>query len=221
MSSETASVSYRDLFEVEECRAILLAHIASMLGSMIGGLAVTVLVYQRTQSPALTAAAFSLTFLPRYARSRFHWAPIGYSPGYSRGRAPVHPWQRRDPPRVPILANLLVPGGRCAAGVPFAAGCAGCECRLFRDFCGSAAFWNQRAYAPGSARLGRVEKRVTLWDVLAHRRTCQLLLIGWTAPFFAIAADAMAVPYVAGLGLSVRFVVGFAGSGRCGVGFAG
>jgi Na+/melibiose symporter-like transporter len=57
-------VSYRLLFGSVEFRAIFGAHVASMLGDVIAAVAVTVLVYQKSGSPALAALSFSLTFLP-------------------------------------------------------------------------------------------------------------------------------------------------------------
>src|SRR5215831_19254860 len=67
-ASHQASISsrarYRDVLGVAEFRAIFAASIASMLGNVVAAVALTVLVYQRTRSPALAAAVMALSFLP-------------------------------------------------------------------------------------------------------------------------------------------------------------
>ena len=47
-----------------EFRAIFVANIVSMLGSVVAAVALTVLVYQQTRSPALAASVMALSFLP-------------------------------------------------------------------------------------------------------------------------------------------------------------
>jgi predicted MFS family arabinose efflux permease len=49
---------------VAEFRAIFVANIVSMLGSVVAAVALTVLVYQETRSPALAASVMALSFLP-------------------------------------------------------------------------------------------------------------------------------------------------------------
>ena len=49
---------------VVEFRAIFVANIVSMLGSVVAAVALTVLVYQQTRSPALAASVMALSFLP-------------------------------------------------------------------------------------------------------------------------------------------------------------
>jgi Major Facilitator Superfamily len=49
---------------VAEFRAIFAAHIVAMLGNVVAAVALTVLVYQRTRSPALAASVMALSFLP-------------------------------------------------------------------------------------------------------------------------------------------------------------
>ncbi|ALL77337.1 hypothetical protein AD006_22160 [Pseudonocardia sp. EC080610-09] len=61
---EPPTVTYRALFGVGEFRAIGAAHALSILGDVVGALAVTVLVFQQTAAPLLAALAFSLVFLP-------------------------------------------------------------------------------------------------------------------------------------------------------------
>jgi hypothetical protein len=62
MSSERAS--YRQVLGGGEFRAIFAADIVSMLGNVVAAVALTVLVYQRTHSPALAASVMALAFLP-------------------------------------------------------------------------------------------------------------------------------------------------------------
>jgi predicted MFS family arabinose efflux permease len=56
--------TYGGLFRVGEFRALFVAHIVSMLGTMVAEVALTVLVFQRTHSPALSALTFTVGFLP-------------------------------------------------------------------------------------------------------------------------------------------------------------
>jgi predicted MFS family arabinose efflux permease len=56
--------SYRDVLGVGEFRAIFIANIVSMLGTIVAAVALTVLVYEQTGSPALAALVMALSFLP-------------------------------------------------------------------------------------------------------------------------------------------------------------
>ena len=55
---------YRDVLGAGEFRVIFAANIVSMLGNVVASVALTVLVYQRTGSPALAALVMALSFLP-------------------------------------------------------------------------------------------------------------------------------------------------------------
>jgi len=57
----------RGPFEFVEFRALWFARGLSLLGDQLARVAVTVLVYDRTDSPALTGLAYALTFLPYLA----------------------------------------------------------------------------------------------------------------------------------------------------------
>ena len=57
-------VRYRELFANGEFTSLWLADVLSGIGSQIGRLAIAALVFARTNSPGLTAAAFALTYLP-------------------------------------------------------------------------------------------------------------------------------------------------------------
>ncbi len=55
---------YGQVLGVAEFRVIFAANIVSMLGSVVAAVALTVLVYQQTRSPALAASVMALSFLP-------------------------------------------------------------------------------------------------------------------------------------------------------------
>jgi predicted MFS family arabinose efflux permease len=60
----SSRASYRDVLGVGEFRSIFAADIVSMLGTIVAAVALTVLVYERTHSPALAALVMALSFLP-------------------------------------------------------------------------------------------------------------------------------------------------------------
>ena len=62
--SDSSQARYRTLFGNAEFSALFAAHVISLLGDVIAAVALTVLVYERTGSPALAALTFSLAFLP-------------------------------------------------------------------------------------------------------------------------------------------------------------
>src|SRR5215470_13085374 len=55
---------YRDVLGVAEFRAVFAADLVSMLGNVVAAVALTVLVYQQTRSPALAASVMALSFVP-------------------------------------------------------------------------------------------------------------------------------------------------------------
>src|ERR1700753_780088 len=59
-----ARARYRDVLGAGEFRVIFTANIVSMLGNVVASVALTVLIYQRTGSPALAALVMALSFLP-------------------------------------------------------------------------------------------------------------------------------------------------------------
>src|SRR4051812_50144134 len=61
---DVGRASYRALFSIAEFRALFVAHCVSMLGTMVAEVALTVLVFARTGSPALAAMTFTVGFLP-------------------------------------------------------------------------------------------------------------------------------------------------------------
>ncbi|GLY96820.1 MFS transporter [Actinoplanes sp. NBRC 103695] len=62
--SDDRPVTFRDVFAVSEYRAVYLALVASWIGDYLARAAVTVLVYERTESVTLSAAAFATSYLP-------------------------------------------------------------------------------------------------------------------------------------------------------------
>ncbi|HYB88924.1 MAG TPA: MFS transporter [Streptosporangiaceae bacterium] len=55
---------YRDVLGAAEFRAIFAANVVSILGNVVAAVALTVLVYQQTRSPALAASVMALSFVP-------------------------------------------------------------------------------------------------------------------------------------------------------------
>jgi MFS family permease len=97
------SATFRDVFAIGEFRALWLAYLASVAGDQLALVAVTLLVYDRTRSPLLTALAYSAGFLP--------WAVGGITLSRLADRYP-----RRmvmvvcDTARVAIVGLMAVPG---------------------------------------------------------------------------------------------------------------
>jgi predicted MFS family arabinose efflux permease len=60
----TERATYREVFAHTEFSAIFLAHVASMLGDIVASVALMVLVYEKTHSPALSALTVTFAFLP-------------------------------------------------------------------------------------------------------------------------------------------------------------
>jgi MFS family permease len=58
------AATFREVFADREFRAIWLAELASIAGDQFARVALTVLVYQRTGSPLLTALTYAATYLP-------------------------------------------------------------------------------------------------------------------------------------------------------------
>ncbi|MFE9458146.1 MFS transporter [Streptomyces californicus] len=63
-TAPTAPRGYRAVFAVAEFRAVFAAHLFSLLGVVVSELALTVLVYDLTGSPLLSALTFALGLLP-------------------------------------------------------------------------------------------------------------------------------------------------------------
>jgi len=59
-----AQVTYRDVLAVREYRGLFAANVLSLLGDQLSKIALSVLVFQRTRSPLLTAMTYAVSFLP-------------------------------------------------------------------------------------------------------------------------------------------------------------
>ncbi|GAA2404034.1 MFS transporter [Actinomadura vinacea] len=59
-----AQATYREVFAVSEFRALWLAQALSFVGDQLAQVALAVLVYERTESPLLTALTYALTYIP-------------------------------------------------------------------------------------------------------------------------------------------------------------
>lgn len=70
-----APAGYGRCFAVPEFRAVFAAHVLSMLGVIVSEIALSVLVYDLTRSPLLSALTFALGFLP-YAVGGTVLAPV-------------------------------------------------------------------------------------------------------------------------------------------------
>jgi MFS family permease len=71
LSAEAPRVRYRDALVSTEFRALLTASTISITGSVVAAVALTVLVYERTQSPFLASLTFALGFLPYIVSGAF------------------------------------------------------------------------------------------------------------------------------------------------------
>ena len=82
-TSSDGRATYREVIALSEFRALWFAQGLSLLGDQFAQVALGVLVYQRTESPLVTAVVYALTYLPpivggpllagladRYARRR-------------------------------------------------------------------------------------------------------------------------------------------------------
>ena len=61
---QAAPATFREVFAVGEFRALWLAELLSVVGDQLARVALSVLVFQRTNSPGLTALTYALTYLP-------------------------------------------------------------------------------------------------------------------------------------------------------------
>ncbi|WP_218952233.1 MFS transporter [Amycolatopsis anabasis] len=58
------TAGYREVFAAGEFRALFLSHLLSIVGDQLARVALAVLVFDRTGSPALAALTYALTFVP-------------------------------------------------------------------------------------------------------------------------------------------------------------
>jgi len=65
-TEQAARTSFRDVFAVEEFRALWLAQLLSVVGDQLARVALTVLVYDRTRSALLAAITFVVSIVPTF-----------------------------------------------------------------------------------------------------------------------------------------------------------
>ena len=97
------SSTYREVLSVAEYRSVLSANLLSVVGDMLAKIAVAVLVFDRTASPLLSAAAFAIGYLP--------WVAGGPVLAAVADRMP---WKRAmvgsDIIRMAMVGALAIPG---------------------------------------------------------------------------------------------------------------
>jgi len=104
------AAGYREVFAVGEFRALFGAQLLSVVGDQLARVALSILVFDRTGSAALTALTYALTFLPDLVGG-----PLlsGLADRYPRRRLMII----ADLGRAALVAMMAVPG------IPFAALC--------------------------------------------------------------------------------------------------
>lgn len=103
MSGVTRPATFRDVFAVREFRPLFGTYTLSTIGDELARVALTVLVYQRTDSPLLAAFTFALGFLP--------WALGGPVLATIADRFPRHRVLiTSDVVRAVLVAGMAVPG---------------------------------------------------------------------------------------------------------------
>ena len=103
--SPSRRTTFRDVFADGEFRAIWLAEFASIAGDQFARVALTVIVFQRTGSPLLTALTYAVTYLP--------WLVGGLFLSDLADRFP-----RRDVMVAADLARLVLVGVMALPGMP-------------------------------------------------------------------------------------------------------
>lgn len=101
MSASPAS--YRDAFAATEFRWLWVAHLLSVVGDQLARVALTLLVYDRTQSAGLAALTYALTYLPDLVGGA---ALAGLADRFSRRDVMVV----TDLARAGLVAVMAVPG---------------------------------------------------------------------------------------------------------------
>jgi MFS family permease len=95
--------SYRDVFAIPEFRRLWSAHALSVIGDQLARVAITLLVYQRTESAGLTALTYALTYVPDLIGGA---ALAGLADRYPRRTVMV----ATDIARAMLLVLMAIPG---------------------------------------------------------------------------------------------------------------
>ncbi|MGV9382936.1 MFS transporter [Nonomuraea sp. NPDC003707] len=242
---------FRDALAIGEFRAIFAAHTVSMTGSVLAQLALTVLVYLRSDSPLLAAVTFALPMLPQLvagtllsalvdrvpnrrllvgcnlisavlaAAMAVPGAPtaallaLGFALGLIRpvfggARAATMPQVLPGDAYVPgrslmrVVAQVAQIGGFAVSGIALTVVSPGTL--LLADavsFGLSAALLRfgtrERPAAAGSGQSLVRDSLSGIGRLMAVRPLRRLLVFAWAVPAFAVAPEALAVPYAAEL----------------------
>ncbi|MGH3168165.1 MAG: MFS transporter, partial [Trebonia sp.] len=70
-SSPSGEATFRDIFKVREFRALWTSYVLSFGGDRIALVALTLLIYERTHSPALAAVAYAAGTVPYFLGGLF------------------------------------------------------------------------------------------------------------------------------------------------------
>src|SRR5258708_463264 len=170
--------SYRDVLAVSEFRVIFVANVVSVLGTVVAAVALTVLVYEQTRSPALAASVMALSFLP--------YLVGGILLGAAADRLPAR--------RVLVGCDLASAALGACMGVP-GRPVPGMLALLFAS--------GLTAPAAGGWAMAR-DPLAGVRGVASHRPTRRVLLFYWLVPACAVAPEALAAPYAAHIGQPAR-----------------
>jgi hypothetical protein len=252
-------VRYREALVVSEFRALFAAYTVSTLDSVMSAVALTVLVYERTQSPFLSSLTFALGFLPYIVSGLFVSAAVDRVP-------PRRLLNSCDSACAVLVALMALPGMPVAALLvllPFVSGLTsvsgGARNGLVRTVVGDTAFVPARSLLRISAQSAQIagngigglllvvvsprglivvnavsfavsalvtrlglsrhpaaepaEGAPLLLDslrgageVFRDRSLRRLFAFGWLLPFFSVAPEALAAPYVLSSGHSSALV---------------
>ncbi|SEF18921.1 MFS transporter [Jiangella alba] len=95
--------SFTQVLAVPQFRRLWLAHVFSVVGDQLARVALTVLVYERTNSAGLTALTYALTYLPDFVGGA---TLAGLADRFPRRSVMVH----TDLARAALVALMAVPG---------------------------------------------------------------------------------------------------------------
>jgi len=249
-TGHNARVGYGAALASREFRTILAGQFVSVGGTSVAAVALTILVYRRTESPLLASLTFALGFLPYLLGGGLlssivdRVRPRRLVTGCDAASALFAAAMAWPAAPVPILFALLlvvgtlssISGGARAAlvrssvsedayvparsllriAVQFAqiGGNAGGGVLLLLLTTSGALLVNAASFAFAAAavrlvvadypNLGERSQATLLRDslhgargVLGHAELRRLLLVGWLAPMFSVAPEALAAPYVA------------------------
>ena len=102
-ASVTRAATFREVFAVPEFRPLFGTFLLSTIGDELARVALTVLVYQRTDSPLLSAATFAISYLP--------WLLFGPLLSTLADRFPRHRVLiASDAARAALVALMAIPG---------------------------------------------------------------------------------------------------------------